>query len=161
MRGRSDAAWQSNIRAKKSSWIHRKVCSWLCPQVWLLIQVTHLISESDQPNPTWTANHARLYYWQRKEKKKKKKKKESGHGQLLFIHAPRWCESQLRGRSSTASPPSSSSSSAQPLLPAATCSSGDAAPCCVEEERERVRCPMTAQDAERGCWGEWRRQDAV
>lgn len=52
-------------------------------------------------------------------------------------------------------------SSAHPLLPAATCSSGDAAPWCVEEERERVRCPMTAQDAERGCWGEWRRQDAV
>ena len=78
MRGRSDAAWQSNIRAKKSSWIHRKVCSWLCPQVWLLIQVTHLISESDQPNPTWTANHARLYYWQRKEIKKKKKKRRVG-----------------------------------------------------------------------------------
>lgn len=52
-------------------------------------------------------------------------------------------------------------SAAHPLLPAATCGSGDAAPWCVEEERERVRCPMTAQDAERGCWVEWRRQDAV
>lgn len=50
---------------------------------------------------------------------------------------------------------------APPFLPAATCSSGDAAPLRGEEERERVRCPMTAQDAERGCLGEWRRQDAV